>query len=47
MQYQNIWIRDLEDGVMTFVMTLDLVIKQNILYLKIYLLLTNRILKEC
>jgi hypothetical protein len=25
MQYQNILIRDLEDGVMTFVMTLDLV----------------------
>ena len=24
MQYQNIWIRDLEDGLTTFVMTLDL-----------------------
>jgi hypothetical protein len=24
MQYQSIWITDLEDGVMTFVMTLDL-----------------------
>ena len=25
MQYQNIWIRDLEDGLTTFVMTLDLI----------------------
>ena len=24
MQYQNIWIIDLEDGIMTFMMTLDL-----------------------
>ena len=27
MQYQNIWIKDLEDGIMTFIMTLDLIDK--------------------
>ena len=26
MQYQNIWITDLEDGLTTFVMTLDLTV---------------------
>ena len=35
MQYQNIWIRDLEDGVMTFVMTLDInLIKTTIISMK-------------
>ena len=29
MQYQNIWITDLEDGLTTFVMTLDLDSNQN------------------
>ena len=29
MQYQNIWIRDLEDGLTTFVMTLDLLKNKN------------------
>ena len=37
MQYQNIEIRDLEDGLSTFVMTLDLNIRKSITTAIIYL----------
>ena len=39
MQYQNIWIRDLEDGVMTFVMTLDLYSSYSMITIKMDLLI--------
>ena len=31
MQYQNIWIRDLEDGIMTFVVTLDFILFKTVI----------------